>query len=186
MGYSAITDLYGNSVIPNNLNPFILMHIEDPNIILKEIDTHVCNQNGSFWTFNSKNISYLLNKFGLNSSNYAPLGHIWFPVSHLRGRVVLLLVNMNKLISSYPLDYIKVNQFGDGYIWKPVSPDGYTEIGYMYSLHKPSIKQMRVVSNEYVVEKYIKGKSFKKNTIMNEYNYLGQTDSSFFTIKKKK
>ena len=185
MNYLAVTDLYGNSVVSNNLNPFILLHIEDPNIILEEINTLVCNQYGSFWKFNPKNISYMLNKFGLDSAKYAPLGHMWFPVERLRGRVVLLLANINKSISSYPIDYVKLNQFGKGYIWKPVAPIGYTGVGYMYSLYKPSVKQMRVVSNEHVVEKSIQSKSYKKNTIMNEYNYLGQMDSPFFTIKKK-
>ena len=184
MNHSAITDIYGNSIVSNNNAPFILLHIENPDIILEEINTFICDQHGSFWKFISKNISYVLNKFGLNSSKFAPLGHMWFPVKHLRGRVVLLLANMNKSISSYPVDFVKLCQYGKGYIWKPVPPKGYEGLGYMYSLYKPSTKQMRVISNKYVIKQNISNKSFQKNTIMNEYNYLGQIGYPSFTLRK--
>ena len=182
MNYIAVSDLDGNSILNDNDVPFIVLHLERPEILLEEIDPSVCNQKDSIWRFRKKSIVYALNKYGLSPNKFGPLGHIWFPTPYVINGSVFVLANTSKKVSTFPKDYIKLDRYGEGYIWKPVAPVGYEALGYVYSIHKPSNGLIRVVHKSYIKKFNRKMYNFVKNTSMNEFNYLGQMDSPRYTL----
>lgn len=182
MNYIAVSNLDGDSILNDNDVPFIVLHLERPEILLEEIDSSVCNRKDSIWKFRKKSIMYALNKFGLSPNKFGPLGHIWFPTPYVINGSIFVLVNTSKKISTFPKDYIKLDRYGEGYIWKPVAPAGYEALGYVYSIHKPSNGFVRVVHKSFIKKYNHKMYNFVKNTNMNEFNYLGQVDSPKYTL----
>lgn len=181
----AITDVDGNTI--NNSNePFIFLHVIDISLFIEEIDTSICNQKDFICRFKSNIISYSLDRLGLDSKKYAPLGHLWFKSEeHIdKAYGLFLLANTDKSVSVFPSGYQKIRQYGDGYIWKPLAPQGYTPIGYLYSNKKPSVRQVRVIASKYV-KKINYNNCVGMNCSMNKYNYLGQNDRDKYTLNIK-
>ena len=160
MNYFAVSDIFGKDTF-NNDTPFILIHLRFSKMLIEEIDTYVFSQRCSIWRFKPKYLSYILRKFNLDPTNFTTLGHIYFPTKQIPAKTTFLLANKKKPITTSPINYIKVLNIGDGYIWKPIAPTGYIAFGYLYNVQKPSLIDSAVIS-----------KMLVSKNIANAYNYL--------------
>lgn len=189
MNYTVITDIFGNKLSNNsenrenyNMLPFILIHSNQPHLVLEKIEA----LNDSIWQLSNSTIIHILYAHGLNSNNFAPVGHIWLPKEDLPKKVMILLVNTDPDISQFPTNFINVGNYGKYNIWKPIGKIGYKGLGYVASIEKPNIKMLKIVNNNFLTS--FKGTQLYNNESncinMNEFNLLSYKNQKFLTIKR--
>lgn len=192
MNYIIITDIFGNKISQNkDINdnlPFILIHCYRPNVILENVSIHCENQlSDSIWELKSSTVYHILFLNNITGYNFKPLGDIWFPNNKLPSKISILMTNSNNnIISEYPIDFVKIDNYIDVCIWKPICPNNYRELGLVASQSKPSVRSIKVINYKFLKE-YCKETRVKdRNTNMNEYNFLSNIEIKKFTIDKVK
>lgn len=181
MNYIIITDTSGNN-IPKKYNdknsiPFILLHTTQPQLLLEKISNNI-------WKPKRDNIQQILQINGFNPSNFALLGDIWYPKNKLPNKGSILLVNANNKVSQYPIDFKKILEYDDLYLWEPICPVGYQKLGCILSKNKPITNTIRVVKQKYIKSYTNSGKVANGLTKMNEYNLITFENDNKVTIKK--
>lgn len=184
MNYTVITDIFGNKISKGDENnhylPFILLHSVQPHLVIEKIEQGT----DSIWQLVFPTIMHTLYFNRLNPSRFAPLGHIWLPKNKLPNKVSILLVNTDNNISKYPIDFVKVGNLKDIFIWKPICSQGYRPLGYLASAKKPSLNSIRTVNKELVTTFRDTTKTVEKRTKMNEFNLLSYERHDKFTVKR--
>jgi len=188
MNYNVITDIYGN-VVPkdrevSNNYPFILIHTTQPQLMLQKITTE--NANDGIWKVNIPTVEHILYNNQIDPNTFSPLGDIWLNSNELPNKFTILLVNNNPSISMYPIDFVKIDNYIDISIWKPIAPRGYYEMGLVASHNKPPLKSLKVVNTKYLMDFKSEMPVVDKNTAMNEFNLLSNVDAKKFTINRTK
>lgn len=191
MNYIVITDLFGNKISKNATNnnnlPFILLKTSQPHLLMERIGS-ANNKKSSVYRLIYPTIMHVLYINGINPSNFAPLGNIWYPKSNLPTSEELLLVNTNTNLSQYPTDYVKLGEYDNLYVWKPIAPRGYRAIGYLLSRKKPSPTLIRTVNKKFVTEFRDKMRSNTLSTLtnMNEFKLMALIGDKKYTIDRTK
>jgi hypothetical protein len=182
MDHIGITDIFNNKVSPSKAHilPFILIHTNKPHLILTKV-SDILNTDG-VWKPIQPVISKILHANNINPDRFGTLGDIWFPYTTLPQQLVIPLVNSN--ISSHPLDYVKIDNYANLNIWKPVAPNHYHEIGLVVSLGKPKLNEVRVLDRKYITPYAGQSDIVLRNTNMNEYHLLANIESIKHTIYK--
>jgi len=192
MNYIVITDIFGNKISKNESNigrinnlPFILLQTTQPHLLLKRIEN---NNKSSIWKLIYPTIMHTLYINKINPSNFAPLGNIWYPKNKLPHSEEIILVNTNPNISKFPTDYVKVGEYNDMNVWKPIAPRGFRAIGYLMGIKKPSIKLMRTVNNKLLTSfrDYKNSVSIAGLSNMNEFKLLTISGNKKYTIDRTK
>jgi hypothetical protein len=89
-------------------------------------------------------------------------------------------------LTDCPIDFVKIDNYIDICIWKPICPTGYRELGLVASLNKPSVRSIRVINFKYLKE-YNKETEVKgRNTSMNEFNFLSNIEIKKLTVDQTK
>lgn len=186
MNYTVITDIFGNKILPdnNNIIPFLLINTTQPYLLFEKVSE--LSENDNILKIKLPYLYQILNANNINSSDYSSLGDIWISTKNIPSELSVILVNNDNKISSYPIDFIKIDNYYNINIWKPVNPKGYQEIGLIASPNKPSLRSMRVINNNFIIE--INNESIVKgrNTNMNEFNLLSNIGINKFTINRSK
>ena len=188
MNYIVITDIFGNKIYndmdTNSKLPFILVHTTQPYLLLEKV-SKVPEVDG-IWKLVLSTLFHILYINKITPNNFAPVGDIWLPTPTLPKELSILLVNTDKSLSSFPIDYVKLDTYTDVNIWKPICPQGYQEIGLIASNTKPSTKAIKVINNKFLIEYngelIVKG----RNTNMNDFNFLSNIESKKYTIDRTK
>ena len=182
MNYIVITDIFGNKInnneIINNNLPFIIIHGNPKLLLSHKID--------GIWKIILPSLHQILNSNNFNPQLFHTVGDIWLNAQELPNKIMILLANSNKLISAYPIDYVKIDTYVDTNIWKPITPPGFQEIGLIASSIKPSITDIKVINSKYLIEYDGELITKGRNTNMNEFNLLSNIESKKFTINKIK
>jgi len=183
MNHIIITDIFNNKIYTDgDKYQFLIIHTDKPHSLLTKL-SNVSNIDG-IWKLNMHTIKKVLHAKNINPNLFNSAGDIWLPTSLLPNKMELLIVNDS--VSVHPVDYIKIDSYTDLNIWKPVSPNNYNEIGFIASQNKPPLDQTKVINKAYLLE--IEGQSsiVGRNSNMNEFNLLGNINSSSHTIDKTK
>ena len=175
MNYSTVTDINNNKIYNNSSEHFLLLHIKYPSYFLKKLEY-------SFWELNAKNITHILHKNNIISNKYFALGHLWSLKNSFKTPFIILLAHES--VSKYPVDFVKIRSYGNGFIWKPYAP-GCKELGLLYSSHKPDTQSVRVLLKQYTAIHNTQYNTNNLNTKMNRFNYLGQTNLHKHTLSRK-
>lgn len=174
------TNITSNKELNNNL-PFIL--ISTPNVNETQLLFKVPNapKNNIIYKLNYQYIYNLLKSNNIDPTFFSPMGDLWF--NDVPSIVNILLVNTK--ISVKPIDYIKIDNYYNLSIWKPIGPSGYTALGFIASVQKPSITIIRLIPNIFLKEYNNDGIiSDGRNTNMNEYDLLATINEKYFTLDK--
>lgn len=185
MDHIVITDIFNNKIyntVDVNIMPFILIHTNKPHLILRKISS-VSDVDG-IWTLIIPTIHKILQVNKIDPLKFSSLGDIWYPSVSLPHKLVIPLVNIN--ISAFPIDYVKLDNYTDLNIWKPICTSDYHELGLIASQIKPPLDQIRVVNKNYLIEYPGPTNIIVRNTNMNEYNFLSNIESNKYTIDKQK
>jgi len=184
MNLVAITDIFGNKIVKrddnNNFLPFILIHSNQPHLILKRVSS----RDDSVWKLNKSAISHILYTNSISEKRFAPLGHIWLPRKTLPNKIKILLVNTEAIISKYPIKYIKLGAYNNKYIWKPIGPRDYMAIGFVISKQSPVLREVKTVNRDLIT--LFRGRTVHNNSVgnMNEFNLLSYIDEKKYTVKR--
>lgn len=188
MNYIVITDIFGNKVLQDsNINsklPFIIINTTRPQLLLEKVSE--LSENDSILKIKLPRLFQILDMNKINPSNYSLLGDIWISSKNIPGEISILMVNNNNKISTYPIDFIKIDNYYNINIWKPISPKGYQEIGLIASPNKPSLRSMKVINNQFLNETNNESIVRGRNTNMNEFNFLSNIGIKKFTIDRSK
>jgi hypothetical protein len=203
MNYIVITDIFGNKISKkhkhNIINlPFILLHTTQPHLLMNRIakinsDTNSSNSNvtssntsSSAWELIYPSIMHILHINKINPSQFAAVGHMWYPKNKLPHNEEILLVNTNSKFSKYPTDFVNVGKYQGLNVWKPIGPRDFRGIGYLMGKRKPSVKLMRTVNEGLLT-------SFNDNNIntnevsnMNEFKLVVAGGNKRYTINRTK
>lgn len=180
-----ITDIFKNNISSNkeinNSLPFIIINpqnINETRLLVKIPNT---SDFDIIYKLNYSYIYQLLKSNNIDPENFAPLGDMWFNKSPTIANVLLI----NTRISIKPMDYIKIDNYCNLSIWKPIGPTGYTAIGFIASSIKPSNNIVRLVPNIFLTP-YNNNNIITegRNINMNEYNLLATINEKYFTINK--
>jgi hypothetical protein len=137
----------------------------DKYLILK--DTY---NNNNIYTINKKYINDIFLIYNINIDNFILSSDL---ITYNNNITKILF--FNKKICIKPIDYKIINQFNKGYLWKPINPDkNYKSIGLLYSIEKPSINSIYLISNIFL----------SKIKYTNEYNNLSNNIHGFYSINK--
>jgi len=183
MNYIVITDIFGNKISKNrdaNIRlPFLLIHSTQPYLLLNKLDDHI-------WSIKWELMSHILYINSVDPEQFAPLGDIWLSSKILPKQMSILLVNADKVISTFPISFIKLDSNNTTFIWKPVSPPGYQELGLIASPHKPPLQSMKVINKKYVIPYKTTTHILNttRTTNMNEFNLLSHLEIDKYTINK--
>jgi len=186
MNKVVITDIFGDNLLKNNQIynklPFLMMHSTQPSLLLNKIS----NSYDSIWKICLPSLNNILHYYDINPQYFSILGDIWFPYIDLPDTVTILLTNIDNNLSSYPIDFIKIDTYVNTNIWKPICPNGFTGLGLITEINKPSLKSLKIINNNFIT-KYI-GNSIVvgRNTNMNEFNLLSNIEFEKYTIDKNK
>lgn len=187
MNYIRITDILGNKIPKdrdyNSSIPFILIHTTQPYLLLDKVSG---TENDGIWKHKLPAIFHILYINSINPVNFGPVGDIWLPSSVLPNELTLLFVNSNTKISSFPIDFIKIDNYTNMNIWKPICQRGYQEMGLIASESKPSLKSIKCVSSDYLISYNSEQIVVGRNTNMNEFNLLSNIELPKFTINRNK
>jgi hypothetical protein len=184
MNYVIITDIFGNNISSNDVHnlPFILLHTKQPHLLITKIGN---NKASHAYKLIYSSIMHVLHINKIKTSQFAPVGDMWY-IDGLPDTEKILLVNTSHQISRYPSDYTVVDKYNKINIWKPIGPKNYVPIGYVINKHKPSLKSMRIINKKLTID-YINKSKYKNILInMNEFNLVGHTDDSKYTIDRTK
>ena len=147
-----ITDIFKNNVstnkeLNNNL-PFVI--INTPNVNNTTLLIKIPNTGNSdiIYKLNYQYIYQLLKANNVDPENFAPLGDIWFNKTPTIVNIILI----NIKISVKPVDYIKIDNYYNLSIWKPIGPTGYNAVGFIASVTKPSNNVIRLIPNVFLTE----------------------------------
>lgn len=190
MNYIVITDIFGNNFDPqrdhnhlySTMYPIILLHSSQPHLLLEKVDNH----NDSVWQLVYPTIMHILYSQRIDPATYAPLGHIWFKQNKLPDHIVIPLVHTDLVISQYPIDFVKLDNYTKTAIWKPIGPRGYSAVGFVASSNKPSLRTIRTINNILLTEFRGTNHYDNKLTNMNEFFLLSYLGEKKFTIKRTK
>lgn len=180
---TTITDILKNDVSndknTNNMLPFIIINSNDTQLLIKLTNS----TNNVICKLNYQYIYNLLKSKNVDPEYFCPLGDIWINRLADHTPITILLVNTN--ISTKPIDYIKIDNYYNYSIWKPVGPNGYSPLGFIASIQKPTNNIIRVIPDMFLSEyknntSVIEG----RNTNMNEYDLLATINGKFYTINK--
>jgi hypothetical protein len=182
MNHTVITDVFGNKNIDYNKVPFILIQTTKPLLFLEKITnaSHI----DSIWKLNYSKLSKILAINQIDPKTFYQVGDIWIPSKMTPNKIVIILTNIN--YSTYPIDYIKIDTYTEFNIWKPLSPNGFVEMGNIASTNKPSLKEIRVVNSKYIKEYNGSSNVVGRNTNMNEFNLLSNIINKKYTIDNSK
>lgn len=187
MNNITITDIFGNKISNdkdnNNTLPFILLHISQPHLVLEKI---IGTAMDTICKLKLPIIFRILYKYNINPTQFAPLGDIWISTTTLPKEVTILLINNNNKISTFPIDFVKIDSYRNINIWKPVCQIGYKELGLITGETKPSLKSMKCVNEKYLIKYQSPATVIGRNTNMNEYSLLSNIDLQRYTINKNK
>ncbi len=172
--------LSANNAINNNL-PFIILNcnatnLDDNSLIIKVPGP----PNDNIFKLNYQKIYNMLKTNGIEPTHFAPLGDIWF--NEVPTKINILLVNIK--ISIKPIDYVKIDNYYNYTIWKPIGPIGYSAVGYIASQHKPSVNMVRLLPNAFLKEFNNTNIAGGRNINMNEYDLLSTINEKYYTIDK--
>ncbi len=169
-----------NNVINNNL-PFIILNCNATNLDDNSLIVKIPGPpNDNIFKLNYQKIYNALKINGINPTHFAPLGDIWF--NKIPVTINILLVNIK--ISIKPIDYVKIDNYYNYTIWKPIGPIGYSAIGYIASQHKPSVNMIRLLPNAFLKEFNNNNIVEGRNINMNEYDLLSTINEKYYTIDK--
>jgi hypothetical protein len=180
---TTITDILKNNISndknTNNMLPFIIINSNDKQLLIKLTNS----TNNVICKLNYQYIYSLLKSKNVDPEYFCPLGDIWINRLADNNPINVLLVNTN--ISIKPIDYIKIDNYYNYSIWKPVGPSGYSSLGFVASIQKPKNNIIRLIPNMFLSEyknntAVIEG----RNTNMNEYDLLATINEKFYTINK--
>ncbi|QKF94080.1 putative vacuolar protein sorting-associated protein 62 [Fadolivirus algeromassiliense] len=187
MNYIRITDIFGNNIPKdrdyNSSLPFILIHTSQPYLLLEKILT---TENDGIWKLKLSTIFHILYIHSVNPTSFAPLGDIWLPSPVLPAEITILLTNTDNRISSFPIDFIKLDNYTNVNIWKPICNRGYQELGLIASEIKPSLKSVKCIHENYLISYNSSQQVVSRNTNMNEFNLLSNIELPKFTINRNK
>lgn len=187
MNYIVITDIFGNKISKDdnkkNYLPFILLHTSQPHLLMERVKN---DKNLNVWKLVFPTIMHVLYLNRFNPNKFAPLGHIWYPQNKLPNNDSILLVNVDKNISQYPVRYVNVRSFDEYSLWKPIAPRGFRAIGYILSKREPSKYIMRTINNSLVTLFRKKIKTINSLTNMNEFKLLSFYGDKKYTIDRTK
>lgn len=186
MNYIVISDIFGNKLPKdldaNNRLPFILIHTTQPYLLLNQV-TNISKYD-NIWTLLGERILHALYMHSINPRQFAPLGDIWFPSKTLPKEMKIILANISSPLSAYPVDYVKLDNYHDTFIWNPIPPAGYKAVGLVASVDKPSTRKIKVINEKYLVNYNKQTQMVGKNTSMNEFNLLSHIGINKYTINR--
>lgn len=187
MNYIRITDILGNKIPKdrdyNSSLPFILIHTTQPYLLLEKVSG---TENDGIWKLKLSAIFHILYINSINPVNFAPLGDIWLPSPTLPNELILMLVNSDNKISIFPNDFVKIDNYTNINIWRPICQRGYQELGLIASESKPSLKSVKCINENYLVPYNSDQIVVSRNTNMNEFNLLSNIELPKFTINRNK
>lgn len=179
-----ITDILKNTISQNkdinNSLPFIIISVVDINKTQLLIKIPNISNNDAIWKLNYQEIYKTLNTHNVDPQYFAPLGDLWFNKNPTNANIIL--VNTN--ISQKPIDYIKIDNFNNLSIWKPLGKDGYNALGFIASIQKPTTNVVRLIPNIFLKEYHNTNASESRNINMNEYDLLATINEKYYTINK--
>lgn len=170
-----ITDLYGSKPLPDS--PFLIIKY-DVDIMVKLEETDFC----SIWSVNNK-LKKLMELNGLDINTFNIAGHFW-QSKQISNPQNVLLVNTNNNVSNCPIDYQLVATYKSGYIWKPICKPGFTSIGMLYNVNKPSLFDMMTIAHNYIIPYHGWYDIVQNITNMNEFSLLGIIGHDRLTIDR--
>lgn len=168
-----INNINGKKCVNNNTGFLFIRYNSKATLDLLKI--LIPYKNGYIYKPNPSLISKILYYHELNPAKFCPLGDNWFHKDNCNDKFIVL-VNKNRNFSSNPIDFIKVDNFDEYSIWKPVCRDGYEELGLVVSSFKPSLNSMRVINKDII----------KENGYKNELNLLFNPEIKNFSLDKNK
>lgn len=115
-----ITDIFGNKISKNkdaNVRlPFLVIHTTQPYLLLNHVNDHI-------WSINWSYLSHILYIHSVDPKQFFILGDIWLSTKTLPKQLSILVVNTDKVISTFPISFIKLDSYNNTtFIWKPVAP----------------------------------------------------------------
>ena len=164
----------------NNLDDYsLVVKINGPNTSRSNLEIGLPH-NDNIFKLNYQKVYNVLKSNNINPMQFAPLGDIW---SNKTPNVFnILLVNTN--ISIKPIDYVKIDNYYNYTIWKPIGPNGYSPLGFLASINKPSVNMLRLLPNAFLKEFHNSNMAESRNTNMNEYDLLATINEKYYTIDK--
>jgi len=182
MNYVTITDIFGNTQVNYNLLPFIIIHSTKPDLLAQIISKGT----DCIMKITGSAIYHLLHSYNTNPDIFVPLGDFWFPTNQIPKKVSLIMVNSQYGLSTNPIDYVKIDNYGEICIWKPICSADYQEIGIIASQQKPNLTNMHVLHKSIIMPFNGETSSTGRNTNMNEFNLLSNTSQDKYTINRTK
>jgi hypothetical protein len=183
-----ITDIFGNKISSsketNGKLPFIILHSIQPYLILEKISKG--SETEGIWKPNAQTIFHILYSNSINPINFSPVGDIWYTDSKLPKEFQLLLVNTDTNISRFPIDFVKIDNYSELSIWRPISPRGYQEMGLIASQEKPSLRSLKVINDKLLAPFNNEVAVSGRNTHMNEFYLLSNIELKKYTIDRTK
>lgn len=179
-----LTDILKNNITTNkdinNSLPFLIISVAEVNKTQLLVKYPNVLNNDAIWKLNYQEIYKILKSNNVDPEYFAPLGDLWFNKNPTI--VNIILVNTN--ISQKPIDYIKMDNFNNLSIWKPIGKDGYNALGFIASIQKPTTNMVRLIPNIFLKEYNNTNVSSTRNINMNEYDLLTLINEKYYTINK--
>lgn len=178
MSTTYITDLFGKSISSEESPHIILFHTVSSSELIHKLDDMVYD---SIWDIDWNSIGNL-------HLDYVPLGNLWFHFKNIPKYIEITfpLIKKDSFIGAYPVDYDQVATYGNGYIWNPIGPLGFTALGLLYGTSKPNKNAIKVIRKDYTVPYFGKNTISLNFTNMNEFNLLATTDMIRVTLNRTK
>lgn len=175
MNYIVITDILGNEISSDNI-PFIIIHTNQPYSVLENLADNI-------WKIKLPAIFHILYINKINPNHFSPMGDIWY--STVPTNIQILLINNDNDLSRYPIDFVKIDNYLNLSIWKPISPKGFTGIGLIASSEKPSLRSMKVINDKFITPYNHETMNIGRNTNANEFHLLSNIELKQYTIDKQ-
>lgn len=117
-------------------------------VIWFENKTGIENIIGNIYKPRLLSIFQILKNEGINLNNFSFVGDL-----QIDNIDKIPIVMVNKKITADPLDYINIGNISNSeyIIWKPLSMKGYSGIGNIVSLEKPSLKAISTIDNNFLI-----------------------------------
>lgn len=128
-----ISDIANNTHNINNKSKYILIHLEN-NYSLLSLLTERKSDHSKIYGYNQYIIKNILKKKNIDINNFRFLYHIF-----VKKKYPKFIVIGNKSITKLPWDYQKTFPYNNGYVWRPISNNGYFGLGLLYGIEKATI-----------------------------------------------